>query len=212
MKLRVTLSIVIICLFCPLFMYSNNDVFQINSNSVDKNSNENENKVYEVTEIINMPFGSSKITYTVSNKNLINTNDLGPDNVRIIKEKTIHKIKTIHNPSETKTSGKTSNEDFNTKISTIKNTKTITIDLLETYERMVGKGIKSIDIFMKLGDFYFYKNDFVKATKYYEALFKMTNEVNPDYYFRYSNALNNIGKKVLSEELLEKYKTLTAKQ
>jgi len=77
---------------------------------------------------------------------------------------------------------------------------------------MVDKGVKSIDLFKKLGDYYFYKNDYVKATKYYEALFKMTNEVNPDYYFRYSNALNNIGKKVLSEELLEKYKTLTAKQ
>lgn len=208
MKLKVTISIIVTLCF-PLLIHSS--TYQ-NDSKNETNSNKDDNsKLYEVTETITMPFGSSKITYTVSNKKLINTHDLGPNNTRVIKEKGVHKtassIENNLNPSGNKSiSGST------IVINDKKNSKTITIDPLETYERMIDKGIKSADIYKKLGDSYFYKGDYVKASKYYEALFKMTNALTPDYYFRYSQSLMNIGQAEKSAELLEKYKILTAKQ
>lgn len=39
---------------------------------------------YEVKEIVNMKFGGTTTSYTVSDLSLINKNDLGPNNIRII--------------------------------------------------------------------------------------------------------------------------------
>jgi tetratricopeptide (TPR) repeat protein len=207
MNLKGTISLVITLCF-PLLIYSS--IYQNKTKNEIDSSKVDHSKLYEVTETITMPFGSSKITYTVRNKNLINTNDLGPNNTRVIKEKTANKTAAIDN--NLNPSSNNINEDTSMVISSKKSSKTIAIDPLETYERMIDKGIKSIDIYKKLGDSYFYKNDYMKASKYYEALFKMTNDLIPEYYFRYSHALMNIGQAEKSADLEEKYKTLTAKQ
>ncbi|MGL3001845.1 tetratricopeptide repeat protein [Flavobacterium sp. RSSB_23] len=207
--MKVRIAIVVIILFKYSWLYSNL-LYQDNKKNTISPSLDDKNKWYEVTETINMPFGKSIIVYTVSNKNLISTNDLGPNNTRVIVEKSKTK-KGIDNPKVNSNTVNTTSIDSNTS-NEKKETKTVNVSPFETYERMVEKGVKSIDIFKSLGDSYFFKNEYVKAIKYYEALFKMTHDLEPEYYFRYSNALKNMGQIASSEELLEKYKLLIAKQ
>lgn len=207
--MKVRIAIVVIIFFKCGWLYSNL-LYQDNKKNAISPSLDDKNTRYEVTETINMPFGKSIIVYTVSNKNLISTNDLGPNNTRVIVEKSKPK-KGIDSPKVNSNTVNTTSIDSNTS-NEKKVTKTVNVSPLETYERMVEKGIKSIDIFKSLGDSYFYKNEYVKAIKYYEALFKMTHDLDHEYYFRYSNALKNMGQIEQSEELLEKYKLLTAKQ
>lgn len=207
--MKVRIAIVVIILFKYSWLYSNL-LYQDNKKNTISPSLDDKNKWYEVTETINMPFGKSIIVYTVSNKNLISTNDLGPNNTRVIVEKSKTK-KGIDSPKVNSNTVNTTSIDSNAS-NEKKETKTVNVSPLETYERMVEKGVKSIDIFKSLGDSYFFKNEYVKAIKYYEALFKMTHDLEPEYYFRYSNALKNMGQIASSEELLEKYKLLIAKQ
>lgn len=207
--MKVRIAIVVIIFFKYNWLYSNL-LYQDNKKNTISHSLDDKNIWYEVTETINMPFGKSIIVYTVSNKNLISTNDLGPNNTRVIVEKSKPK-KEIDSPKINSNTINNTSIDSNTN-NEKKVTKTVNVSPFETYERMVEKGIKSIDIFKSLGDSYFYKNEYVKAIKYYEALFKMTHDLEPEYYFRYSNALKNMGQIASSEELLEKYKLLIAKQ
>lgn len=207
--MKVRIAIVVIILFKYSWLYSNL-LYQENKKNTISPSLDDKNTRYEVTETINMPFGKSIIVYTVSNKNLISTNDLGPNNTRVIVEKSKTK-KGIDSPKVNSNTVNTTSIDSNAS-NEKKETKTVNVSPLETYERMVEKGVKSIDIFKSLGDSYFFKNEYVKAIKYYEALFKMTHDLEPEYYFRYSNALKNMGQIASSEGLLEKYKLLIAKQ
>ena len=63
------------------------------------------------------------------------------------------------------------------------------VDAIKTYERIFAKGYKSQDMLQKLGDSYYYKGDYDNAAKWYNELFAFTKEVNPEYYFRYAQAL-----------------------
>ena len=60
--------------------------------------------------------------------------------------------------------------------------KYIYIHLIKTYERIAEKGCKSIAIFQKLGDAYFFDGDYVKAVKWYGELFNMTTDLDFEYF------------------------------
>jgi tetratricopeptide (TPR) repeat protein len=83
------------------------------------------------------------------------------------------------------------------------------IDLLKTYERMSDKGYVSIDILKKLGNTYFYDNEFDKAEKWYSKLFNLTTDIDPDYYYRYSIVLKSLGNIQKSDEYLKKFNQLS---
>lgn len=83
------------------------------------------------------------------------------------------------------------------------------IDLLKTYERMSDKGYVSIDILKKLGNSYFYDNEFDKAAKWYSKLFNLTTDIDPDYYYRYSIVLKSLGNIEKSDEYLKKFNQLS---
>ena len=277
MNAKATITVVLLFFLFSNVMYSR--LFQQKEAKTIQdtiNSQDDYTTTYEVTEIIKMPFGTSKIFYTLSNKELIKNNDLGPNNIRIIKEvkhtkkslsidinnveatndlSTVDRVEekaplqksvqsvTINliatpekgeqkkvpsidaikekvpvqksvqsvtiNPiatPEQKVKKKSQLVMVNEKVPVQKSIQSVTINPIETYERMVAKGIQSIGILKELADFYFHKNDFVKATKYYDALFKMTTELHQDYYFRYSHSLKNTGRIKQSEELLQNHK------
>lgn len=67
------------------------------------------------------------------------------------------------------------------------------IDAIETYERIAAKGYKSIDLFQKLGNSYYFNAKLEKAAKWYGELFAMTQEVDREYYYRYAQCLKSIG-------------------
>ena len=87
--------------------------------------------------------------------------------------------------------------------------KFIYIYLIKTYERIAEKGYKSIEIFQKLGDAYFFDGNYTKAAKWYEELFKMTTIVSSEYYDRYAYSLTAIGEKDKAFEIIEKNNQLS---
>ena len=81
------------------------------------------------------------------------------------------------------------------------------IDAIKTYERVAEKGYKSEDLFKKLGNSYYFNSDYDKAAKWYAELFAMNTEVEPEYYFRYSQCLRSIGDTKKAGEMLNMFNT-----
>lgn len=66
------------------------------------------------------------------------------------------------------------------------------IDAIEIYEKVAEKGHKSADLFMKLGNSYYFNGELDKAAKWYKELFALNESVEPEYYFRYAQSLKSI--------------------
>ena len=66
------------------------------------------------------------------------------------------------------------------------------IDAIEIYEKVAEKGHKSADLFMKLGNSYYFNGELNKAAKWYKELFALNETVDPEYYFRYAQSLKSI--------------------
>jgi tetratricopeptide (TPR) repeat protein len=95
-------------------------------------------------------------------------------------------------------------------VTTVKKNATVTnIDAIKTYERVAEKGYKSIEIFKKLGDAYYFNKDLDKAEKWYDKLFAMTTDLEPEYYYRYSQSLRAIGQIEKADTMLEKFNQLS---
>lgn len=76
------------------------------------------------------------------------------------------------------------------------------VDAIKTYERLFEKGYKSVDMLQKLGDSYYFKGDLDNAAKYYGELFALTQEVAPEYYYRYSQSLKAVKNYKKADEML----------
>ena len=85
----------------------------------------------------------------------------------------------------------------------------VNIDATKTYERVAKKGYKSVDMFKKLGNYYYYKAELDQAAKWYGELFTMTQDVEPEYYYRYSLSLRDIGQNEKADAMLEKFNQLS---
>jgi hypothetical protein len=84
----------------------------------------------------------------------------------------------------------------------------ISINIIDVYERVVKKGYKSVDMFQKIADYYFFKDDMEKAVFWYEKLFAMTTDLNPVYQFRFGRALSATGDSKRGDKMIEKYHQL----
>ncbi len=184
-------------------------------------------KEYHVEENINMKFGGYVTTYTVSDTSLINTTDLGPNNIRVVTprfEKAEHHIiqleKADHHiiqPKELKatqlapvletTNLKTTDLPISNSVS--EESKYAYIVKIKTDERVAEKGYKSVDIFQKLGNQFYYNGEYDKAARWYGELFSMTTDLKAEYFYRYSNTLKAIGEKDKAAEMLEKFTVLS---
>ncbi|WP_343624032.1 OmpA family protein [Flavobacterium lindanitolerans] len=79
------------------------------------------------------------------------------------------------------------------------------IDAIKTYERVAEKGYKSQDMLQKLGNSYYFNADLENAAKWYGELFAMTQDVEPEYFYRYSQSLKGIGEYDKANEMLQKF-------
>jgi tetratricopeptide (TPR) repeat protein len=197
---------------------------------------------YQVKENINQKFGGYTTSYKVSDLNLINLYDLGPNNTRIItpyygelKQIPIRQIKLNKNLLKaTKLSdlvliNKNKIEPLRTTIvipcfndatkeiiaenkdsnKSIYSEKYIYIHLIKTYERIAEKGCKSIEIFQILGDSFFFDGEYVKAVRWYGELFKMTTNLDSEYYYRYAYSLRALGEKEKANNIIEEVNPLS---
>lgn len=83
------------------------------------------------------------------------------------------------------------------------------VDAIEIYEKVAEKGYKSAELFKRLGNAYYFNGEIDKASKWYTDLFAMNEEVEPEYYFRYSQCLKAQGKYDEANKYLEKFNSMT---
>ena len=79
------------------------------------------------------------------------------------------------------------------------------IDATETYERVAGKGYKSADMFMKLGNAYYFNAELEKANKWYGELFAMGGEIDSEYYYRYAQTLKATGDYAKADQMMAQF-------
>lgn len=79
------------------------------------------------------------------------------------------------------------------------------IDAIKTYERVAEKGYKSEDMFQKLGNSYYFNGELDKAAKWYDELFAMAPDQEPEYFYRYAQSLKAVGQTDKANEMLEKF-------
>lgn len=83
------------------------------------------------------------------------------------------------------------------------------IDAIDIYERVANKGYKSKDLFEKLANAYYFNGMLEKSEKWFEQLFELKEELDPEYYFRYSQALKSVKKYDKADKMMEKFYQLT---
>jgi outer membrane protein OmpA-like peptidoglycan-associated protein/tetratricopeptide (TPR) repeat protein len=83
------------------------------------------------------------------------------------------------------------------------------IDAIKTYERVAEKGYKSADMFQKLGNAYYFNAELEQSAKWYGELFAMTSDIEPVYYYRYTQSLRAIGENDKANEMLKKFHQLS---
>ncbi len=83
--------------------------------------------------------------------------------------------------------------------------KYVEIDVIKTYERVAGKGYKSVDMFKKIANSYYSNFEPEKAVSWYCELFAMTSNLEFEYYYRYAESLKSIGQNEEAYQLLKKF-------
>ncbi|APY07670.1 hypothetical protein BWZ20_04865 [Winogradskyella sp. J14-2] len=78
----------------------------------------------------------------------------------------------------------------------------------EVLLEVANKGYKSADLFQKLANSYYFRNDMANAAKWYGELFTMNEVIDPEYYFRYALALKGIENYEESDKWMKKFNEL----
>ena len=76
-------------------------------------------------------------------------------------------------------------------------------DAIQEYKQIQARGYKSAELFKKLGDAYYYNGELENSANSYAELFAMNGEVEPEYYYRYSQALKSKGEYNKANEMMD---------
>lgn len=168
---------------------------------------------YYVEEVINMTFGKRITKYEVSKLDMVYTNDLGPNNTRtvtpIYRKAKVKKVNTALASLQSKSIIDTSAikiEPVKVEVTApAEEPKYISIDIIDTYAKVLDKGYKSAEMLTKVADKAYFNGDLVMAAKYYEELFTTTSDIEPMYYYRYAQALKAINQKDKADEMMRMF-------
>jgi len=78
----------------------------------------------------------------------------------------------------------------------------------DIYLKVAKRGYVSGYLYKKLGDSYFKTAEYKKAVEWYHKLFKLGEDPEPEYYFRYAQCLKASGKREEGDKYLQKYYSL----
>lgn len=172
----------------------------IENATVRSDNSSKENRVivgYYVEETINMTFGKRVTKYEVSKLDMVYTNDLGPNNTRVVTP--IYrkpKVRRVDLVLQSKTYIDSSAINIKSiKVEVVAPTedpKYLTIDVVDTYAKVLDKGYKSVEMLTKVADRAYFDGDLATAAKYYEELFIMKTDLDAMYYYRYAESLKGI--------------------
>ncbi|WP_445957052.1 OmpA family protein [Yeosuana sp.] len=70
---------------------------------------------------------------------------------------------------------------------------------------VANKGFKSVELFQKLGNSFYFNNKMEDAAKWYGELMKLEENIDPEYYYRYAQALKSIQNYSESDKWIQKF-------
>jgi hypothetical protein len=162
--------------------------------------------------------GKNITLYNVSYFSLIETSDLGPNNIRIITPKYAKNKTTTRRliPADTisvkiaTTALTPVKNPLDLEVNTPEKKPTfIIIDVISTYERILEKGgYESIDMLKKVANNRYFKGDFAVARKWYSQLFAQTKNLEIEYYYRYAQTLFSEGRTEKGKEMMKTFETI----
>ena len=76
------------------------------------------------------------------------------------------------------------------------------MDAIKAYESSAEKGYKSVEMFQKLGNSYYFNSQLEQAAKWYGELFAMGQDVEPEYYYRYAQSLKATGDYAKADQMM----------
>lgn len=79
------------------------------------------------------------------------------------------------------------------------------VEANKIYEEVANSGYRSIELFQRLGDGYYFNARYKESAKWYGELFSMTQEVPSEYYLRYAQSLRSVGSDALAQQYYDKY-------
>ncbi|WP_298951616.1 OmpA family protein [uncultured Nonlabens sp.] len=83
------------------------------------------------------------------------------------------------------------------------------IEAQKMYLEIVNNGYESVELFQKLGDTYYFNNDYKNAHKWYSKLFEYNQDtISKEYYFRFIQSLKAVGDYTKANSLLDKYRRI----
>lgn len=79
------------------------------------------------------------------------------------------------------------------------------VEAIKTYERIASKGYKSIDLFQKLGNAYYFNSQFDKAAQWYGQLYELAPDMEAEYLYRYAQCLKALDQYEKSNEMMDHF-------
>lgn len=79
------------------------------------------------------------------------------------------------------------------------------VEANKIYEQLAMKGYRSLEMFQRLGDGYYFNARYKEAAKWYGELFGMSSEQPSEYYLRYSQSLKSVGNDLMAKQYYDKY-------
>lgn len=78
-------------------------------------------------------------------------------------------------------------------------------DAIAIYEKLAAKGYQEEKMFQRLGNAYYFNADLLNAVVWYDKLFVMNAQQEPEYYYRYAQSLKAVGNYVKSDKMLDEF-------
>lgn len=170
---------------------------------------------YYVEERINKLFGGRIITYQVSKLDMVDTYDLGPNNTRTVIPNYVKRNPKV---APNKIEAKTLVASANASVAPVKvevtapapsTSKYITVNMVDTYEKVIDKGYKSVDMLKKVADRFYFEGNLTAAAGYYTQLFDQGKDLDVIYYYRYAQSLKAINEDEKANTLMKRFKSET---
>jgi outer membrane protein OmpA-like peptidoglycan-associated protein/tetratricopeptide (TPR) repeat protein len=83
------------------------------------------------------------------------------------------------------------------------------VDAIDNYEKVAEKGYQDEKMFQKLGNAYYFKAELPQALKWYDKLFALYPNQEPEYFYRYSQTLKSTGDYTKADQMLEQFNAKT---
>ena len=83
------------------------------------------------------------------------------------------------------------------------------IEAIKLYKAEIKKGANTVEVYTKLGDAYYYNANYPEAAQCYSKVVTDINKVDPEYYFRYAQALSNGKDYKTAEKVMKIYYSKT---